>query len=241
MSRSRRSSEPSTGHGSVFGQGSSWGTLSNSEAWSFPSPSAATAGPPDRLVRRRRFARIATPILLGLVFAANGFRVGTATSGHSVLSAILIGAGLIAATLGLVAWTMHRARRRNGAFPARNVVWAIRSGAVVGGIVIAVVFGVFGRGVGTALGDQYLAVPGTPGYSTFSGPAGKPMAVGSPWGKPCQPVVLWVAKGVPDAVYDEVQQVVTEAREAGVDVTLENRRQYWFPPELYPRVSRTPT
>src|ERR1700733_2723215 len=113
MRSSRRSDEASAGQGSVFGQGSSWGTPSNSEAWSFSSPSTAMPGSPaSRLIRRQRVARFAPPILLGLAFAADGFRLGLASSGRSVVSAVLIGAGLIAVMLGLVAWAVHRARLR---------------------------------------------------------------------------------------------------------------------------------
>jgi hypothetical protein len=196
-----------------------------------PDSRAPPGLPANRLIRRQRFARFATPILLGFAFAANGFRLGLASSGHSVVSAILIGAGLTAVTLGLVAWAMHRTHLRTGTPPARNVVWAMRSGAVSGGIVVGVVFAVLGN----ALGNQHLAIPGAPGYATFTGPAGKPMAVGHPWGVPCQPIVFSVAKGVPGSVYDQIQRVVTEARGVGVDVTVETRGFIWFPPDLYPR------
>jgi len=111
----------------------------------------------------------------------------------------------------------------------------MRSGAVSGGIVVGVVFAVLGYGVGNALGNQHQAIPGAPGYSTFTGPAGKPMAVGHPWGAPCQPIVFSVAKAVPDSVYDLIQHVVTEARGVGVDVTVETRGFIWFPPDLYPQ------
>jgi hypothetical protein len=236
MRSSRRSDEASAGQGSAFGQGSSWGTPSNSEAWSFSSPPIATSGPPaSRVIRRQRVARFATPVLLGLAFAADGFRLGLASSGHSVVSAVLIGAGLIAVTLGLVAWAVHRARLRTGAPPARNLVWAMHSGAVSASIVVAVMFAVFGYGVGNALGNRHLGIPGAPGYSTFPGPAGKPMAVGSPWGAACEPIVFSVATGIPASVHVEIQRVVTEARDLGVDMTVENRQFVWFPPELYPQ------
>src|SRR5207249_10664443 len=33
-----------------------------------------------------------------------------------------------------------------------------------------------------------LRISGAPGYRTFTGPRGEPMAVGRPWGPVCQPV-----------------------------------------------------
>jgi hypothetical protein len=192
------------------------------------------SGPATRLVRRQRFARVGAPIILGLAFAANGFRLGLASSGLSVTSAILIGIGLSAAILGLMAWAAHRARLRTGVPPARNMILSTRIGVVTGAVVMVVVFTVFGHAVGSALNNQHLPIPSAPGYSTFTGPAGKPMIVGRPWGAACQPIVFAVASDVPDSVYGQIKQVVLEANGVSVDVTLENRQLEWIPAELYP-------
>src|SRR5580704_5538103 len=86
----RRSDQAHAGQRSVFGQESSWGTPSNSEAWSFSSPGEDKATSPltQRLIRRQRFVQVLIPILLGLAFAGEGFRFGLASSGHSVVSAV---------------------------------------------------------------------------------------------------------------------------------------------------------
>jgi len=79
--------------------------------------------------------------------------------------------------------------------------------------------GSHGSGLETdnAPSNQHLAIPGAHGYSTFKGPAGKPMAVGQPWRQLCEPIVFSVAKDVPQSVYDQIEHVVTEARDFGVD------------------------
>ena len=93
-------------------------------------------------------------------------------------------------------------------------------------------------GVGVGLWIVYehgqdLAIPGAPGYSTFTGPLGKPLPVGRPWGRPCQPVRFAVEEHVPDWVYDQVDAVVTAARRDGIDVALETRQFFWSPGTLY--------
>jgi hypothetical protein len=80
---------------------------------------------------------------------------------------------------------------------------------------------------------QDLAIPGAPGYSTFTGPHGEPLAVGRPWGRACQPVRFAVEEHVPRWVYDQVAQVVSEARSDGIDVAVENRQFFWNPASLY--------
>lgn len=78
-----------------------------------------------------------------------------------------------------------------------------------------------------------LAIPGAPGYYTATGPAGRPFSVGQPWGAGCQPIRFTVEQSVPDEVYDQVVLVVAEARQAGLDVTLESRQFMWRPASLY--------
>ncbi len=79
-----------------------------------------------------------------------------------------------------------------------------------------------------------LAIPGAPGYYTFTGPLGGLMQVGRPWGKPCQPIVFDVAPDIPRPVYNQVAAVVGQARAAGLDVTIVNLGNEWYPDLLYP-------
>ncbi len=78
-----------------------------------------------------------------------------------------------------------------------------------------------------------LAIPGAPGYSTFTGPHGDPLPVGRPWGRPCQPIRFIAATVIPDWVYAQMASVVGEARRAGIDIALENRQFLWVPRSLY--------
>jgi hypothetical protein len=81
---------------------------------------------------------------------------------------------------------------------------------------------------------QELQIAGAPGYNTFSGPTGKPMAEGRPWGVVCQPIVFRTGAGVPDSVYTQLERVVQTARAGGVDVTVATRQDRWYPDSLYP-------
>jgi hypothetical protein len=82
---------------------------------------------------------------------------------------------------------------------------------------------------------QGLGIPGSPGYSTFTGPLGGPMQAGRPWGKRCQPVLFDVAADVPRSIYTDVATVVGQAREAGLDVTIVYPAAgEWDPGLLYP-------
>ncbi|HEY1774717.1 MAG TPA: hypothetical protein VGG41_01040 [Solirubrobacteraceae bacterium] len=78
-----------------------------------------------------------------------------------------------------------------------------------------------------------LAIPGAPGYGTFTGPLGRPLPVGRPWGEPCQPVRFTVDEHVPQWVYVQIAATVAQARSDGIDVTIENRQFYWTPSSLY--------
>jgi len=62
-----------------------------------------------------------------------------------------------------------------------------------------------------------VAIPGAPGYRTFGGPHGKLLAVGRPWGRPCQPIRFAVDQNVPDWMYEQAAAVVAEARRDGID------------------------
>lgn len=76
-------------------------------------------------------------------------------------------------------------------------------------------------------------IAGAPGYHTFGGPRGKPLPLGRPWGRPCQPIRFAVDRHVPDAAYAQIAAVVREARRGGLDVTLESRSFAWSPSSLY--------
>jgi hypothetical protein len=78
-----------------------------------------------------------------------------------------------------------------------------------------------------------LTIPGAPGYNTMTGPHGKPLAVGRPWGHACQPVRFAVEEHVPDSVYTQIATVVAEARRDGLNVALETRDFRWTPSSVY--------
>lgn len=100
---------------------------------------------------------------------------------------------------------------------------------VIVAVVALIAIGTFSNTFGQALG-----IAGAPGYTTVTGPAGLPLAEGSPWGHPCQPVVIQVDRSMPAAQYDLIRQAVYAAREAGVDVTIANPQLDWYPNQLYP-------
>jgi hypothetical protein len=75
-----------------------------------------------------------------------------------------------------------------------------------------------------------LAIPGAPGYTTFTGPHGKPLPVGHPWGRQCQAIVFYVVQPVFGWVNRQVEAVVGEANRDGIDVTLRNGDRGWIGP-----------
>ena len=81
--------------------------------------------------------------------------------------------------------------------------------------------------------DTARTIQGAPGYRTFGGPHGKPLAVGRPWGQACQPIRFTVEEHAPDWIYTQVAAVVAEARRDGLNVTLETRGFRWTPSSLY--------
>jgi hypothetical protein len=88
--------------------------------------------------------------------------------------------------------------------------------------------------VTTRSSDTSLTIPGLTDYSTFTGPLGRPLEVGRPWGTVCQPVVFTVSTQMPESVYVQMRAVVTEARNEGVDVTMTNEQNIWDPNDIYP-------
>lgn len=84
------------------------------------------------------------------------------------------------------------------------------------------------------------AIAGAPGYHTYGGPHGKGLAVGRPWGVACQPVRFTVEEHVPDWIYRQAAAVVAEARQDGIDVTIETRTFMWKPASLYYAPGQTP-
>jgi hypothetical protein len=111
-----------------------------------------------------------------------------------------------------------------------------RTGLIVGiSIVVAVVLAIGAvsvRGFVVAVTHGRDAA-GSPGYSTFTGPAGKPFPVGRPWGKACQPIRFTVEEHVPNDVYIQILSAVDEARGDGLDVTIEDRSFMWHLDSLY--------
>ena len=84
------------------------------------------------------------------------------------------------------------------------------------------------------------AINGASGYERPGGPHGKPLAVGRPWGRACQPIRFTVEEHVPDWVYVQAAGVVEQARRAGVDVTIETRQFMWNPSSLYYEDGQSP-
>jgi len=85
-----------------------------------------------------------------------------------------------------------------------------------------------------ALATSSTAIAGAPGYFTFVGPSGRPLAVGQPWGAVCKPVVFSMSSKTPQEIYLETRSVVTQARQDGVDVTMTNLQNRWNPNSIYP-------
>ena len=76
-------------------------------------------------------------------------------------------------------------------------------------------------------------VAGAADYTTFTGPLGRPLPAGRPWGRVCQPIRFTVEQSVPDDIYTNLVAVVGAARKGGLDVTLEDRSFMWTPASLY--------
>jgi hypothetical protein len=83
-------------------------------------------------------------------------------------------------------------------------------------------------------------IAGAPGYHLYGGPHGRLLAVGRPWGTACQPVRFTVEAHVPDWIYQQATAVVSEARQDGINVTIETRSFMWTPGSLYYAPGQTP-
>jgi hypothetical protein len=101
-------------------------------------------------------------------------------------------------------------------------------------VIIAVVVVLIANGSISRFEQRQLAISGAPGYTTTTGEQGLPLAEGSPWGRPCQPIVFQVSPSMPTQQYDLIQQAVYGARALGVDVTIETPTLLWYPSSLYP-------
>ena len=105
---------------------------------------------------------------------------------------------------------------------------------VISLVVVTIVAVLIASGSFSGLGQRDLAISGAPGYSTTSGESGRPLAEGSPWGRPCQAIVFQVNSRMPVQQYDLIRQAVEGARSLGVDVTIETQNLLWYPSVLYP-------
>lgn len=74
---------------------------------------------------------------------------------------------------------------------------------------------------------------GVAGYSTYPGPDHHPLAIGSPWGTPCKPVVVQPDPSLDPAAYGALAAVVHEARAAGVDIAIADRASHYRLDDLY--------
>lgn len=110
-------------------------------------------------------------------------------------------------------------------------IWALIIVGTIGALIVSVAEGI--RLI-VAANKPPTFTAGTPGYETFGGPHGRPIRVGSPWGRSCAPVVLNVSDDVPDAHLEELVRVVEEARRSGINVAVQSRRHTWRPGKLYP-------
>ena len=101
-------------------------------------------------------------------------------------------------------------------------------------VVVIVVVVLIANGSFSELGQHELAIGGAPGYTTTTGESGRPLAEGSPWGRPCQPIVFQVNSSMPAQQYELIRQSVEGARALGLDVTIETQGLIWYPSLLYP-------
>ena len=83
-----------------------------------------------------------------------------------------------------------------------------------------------------------LAIAGTAGYFTFTGPHALPAPVGRPWGTACKPVALVVGNALPAAVKTQVLQVVAAAGKQGLDVVATSSARA-LPGGLYYRLGQS--
>jgi hypothetical protein len=105
---------------------------------------------------------------------------------------------------------------------------------VVSLVVVAFVVVLIANGSISGLGQRELAISGAPGFTTTTGESGRTLAEGSPWGRPCQPIVFQVNSTMPAQQYVLIEQAVEGARALGLDVTIETQNLLWYPNLLYP-------
>ncbi len=84
-----------------------------------------------------------------------------------------------------------------------------------------------------------LAIPGHPGYFAVEGMHARPATIGRPWGQACKPVRIAVASSVPGWIYTQIAAVAGQARQQGIDVTVETRKLTWTHGSLYYRDGQT--
>jgi hypothetical protein len=101
-------------------------------------------------------------------------------------------------------------------------------------VFVAFVIVLIANGSFSGLGPRQLAISGAPGYMTTTGESGRSLAEGSPWGRPCQPIVFQVNSSMPAAQYAFIEQAIEGARALGLDVTIETQNLLWYPSLLYP-------
>jgi Domain of unknown function (DUF4190) len=167
---------------------------------------------------------------------------GSRTSGLAIASFICSLGGFvlagIPAIVGVILGFSARAqiRRSNGTVGGAGLALAgiivgfVETALFVTLIVIAIV-----ALVDVAATDQrQVQISGAPGYTTFTGSSGEPLAEGRPWGVTCQPIVFQAGNDVPDSIYTPLVQVVQMARASGMDVTVATRQDRWYPTALYP-------
>lgn len=172
--------------------------------------------------------------MLAIVYVVvQGIRLGVSTGHDPVGVTIGWDTGLIALMGVLVAVGAWRARSRPGAAPTAPTGPVPAVAWVTGLVALSVVASFVGRNLDMALSHS-RGIAGAPGYTTYGGPHGLPMAEGRPWGQRCQPVLIDVSSGVPDGDYQQIVSAVDSARADGVDVAIETRNFMWDPNQLYP-------
>ena len=99
---------------------------------------------------------------------------------------------------------------------SRAAVW------IAGGLAVLLLLALVGLGVFGAVREieRENLETGTPGYYTAQGSHGLPLLVGAPWGEPCAPVVVTVGEEFPQVAYDALVEVVEEARDGGLPITV---------------------
>lgn len=169
-----------------------------------------TGTEPVRYGWRAVLFRFAVPLAALL----QGLRLGNATRGLP-LAVVIVGEWVFFAALLLL---LHVGGRRRG---GRAVVTG-RVLLVIGCFVCLLsVAVVAGRTLPAGASDRSgRSIPGAPGYTTYYGEHGEPIAVGHPWGTPCQPVRFDVADGVAPDLRAQISAVVSETRRNGINVTL---------------------